>query len=100
MNTENNKIIAEFMGNYLLKNHQGGYDEMIKKFSSDWNWLMQVVEKIRSIDSKAKGDFRVKLLHYQRNNKTIFDLSILEGKEHVYQACSEFVKWYNLAKEK
>lgn len=94
---ENNKLIAEFMGKDI------GHENMIiftknwevMKYHNDWNWLMQVVEKIRSIDNKAKEDFKIKLLHYQRNNKTIFGLSILEGKEYVYNACLEFIKWYN-----
>ena len=86
MTTENNKIIAKFMGATLTKD---------LKYHLDWNWLMEVVEKIRSIDTKAKGNFRTSLLHYQRNNKTIFGLSILEGKEYVYNACLEFIKWYN-----
>lgn len=112
MNTiENNKLIAEFLGfemshkiNYVpsylpncMKNSEhlkiNNPDNL--PFHLDWNWLMQVVEKIRSIDNKAKEDFKIKLLHYQRNNKTIFGLSILEGKEYVYNACLEFIKWYN-----
>lgn len=64
-------------------------------FSFDWNWLMKVVENIRHIDQSAKGEFKTKLLHYQRNNKTIFDVSILEGKESVYKLSLEFVNWYN-----
>ena len=104
----NNKIIAEFMKYikhtqtkaYLTKD--GYFHDKDLKFNSDWNWLMEVVEKIESIDNKAKEDFRTKLLHYQRNNKTLFNLSILEGKEYVYNACIEFIKWYNenSAKEK
>ena len=99
----NNKIIAEFMGAKLTKDLKimypvyEGDSSYVKnlKYHSDWNWLMEVVEKIRSIDNKAKEDFRTKLLHYQRNNKTLFNLSILEGKEYVYNACLEFIKWYN-----
>ena len=71
MNTENNKIIAEFMGYENIKsnkehpmykipkfayteNNFGSietidtfspyFDDMV--FHSDWNWLMEVVEKI------------------------------------------------------
>ena len=93
----NNKIIAEFMGRVIPEDQLEFYDEnpTTHYYHYDWNWLMEVVEKIRSIDNKAKEDFRTKLLHYQRNNKTLFNLSILEGKEYVYNACLEFIKWYN-----
>ncbi|MGL5713284.1 MAG: hypothetical protein ACRCX2_09715 [Paraclostridium sp.] len=105
---ENNKLIAEFLGlnlyrGYWYKSTTATERKICKeqalKFHNDWNWLMKVIEKIRVIDSKAKGNFKIKLLHYHRNNKTIFDLSILEGKEYVYNAFLEFIKWYNENKE-
>ena len=70
MSTENNKLIAEFMGLkkfqsrldytiYDIPQHKrdvvteqnGGalFAEMDLKFHSDWNWLMEVVEKIESL---------------------------------------------------
>jgi hypothetical protein len=108
--TENNKIIAEFMGlvessipnRYWTKKSIEGFGEgkMVElQYHEDWNYLMEVVKKIRSIDNKSKEDFKTKLLHYQRNNKTIFDLSILEGKVYVYNACVDFIKWYNEQKK-
>ena len=65
MTTENNKIIAKFMG-YIdngcseegfLINPTTNYDEDIieLKFNSDWNWLMEVVEKIESLKSPYDG---------------------------------------------
>ena len=102
--TENNKIIAEFMGlSYCTKyQYEGWYktpehNERIcdfdgLKYHKDWNSIMPVVEKIRVIDQTAKGDFRTKLLHYQRNNKNIFDASILEGIQFVYTLVVEFIK--------
>lgn len=114
---ENNKLIAEFMGG--LYNNQSRLSLQSNEiwlpyhgvcnyksdngkslnYHSSWDWLMPVLEKIRSIDNKAKEDFKIKLLHYQRNNKTIFDLSILESKEYIYNACIEFIKWYNENKQ-
>lgn len=98
---ENNKLIAEFLGLEWIEGIKEFQD--IKKqafykqvsYNSDWNELMQVIEKIREIDQKTKGDFKTKLLHFQRNNKNIFDASILEGKEYVYKLVVEFIKWYN-----
>ena len=119
LETNNNRLIVDFMGlkpteldgRYSLsKDHcacnettyEGAINGFCKmtKYHTDWNWLMQVVRKIREIDQSAKGDFKNNLLHYQRNNKNIFDVSILEGQEYVYKACVEFIKWYNLNKNK
>jgi len=54
MNTnENNKLIAEFLDLTYLKNyyvHKGNaFNEDYLLFHSDWNWLMEVVEKIESL---------------------------------------------------
>lgn len=51
---------------------------------------MEVVEKIESF----KGNKDV--IHWSRNNWTIFDLKLSESKiETVYNACIEFVKYHN-----
>lgn len=112
--TENNKLIAEFMGARqingsfemygIIPTIEDGEDEQHffypheLKFNEDWNWLMEVVYKIRYTEQTAKDEIKIKITFYQRNNKTIFDLSILEGREYVYKAVIEFIKWYNLNK--
>ena len=40
---ENNKIIAEFMGDYNFEHTEGGLP--IGDFSNSWDWLMPVVNK-------------------------------------------------------
>lgn len=88
MNTENNKLIAEFM--------EGYEPEEYEDFHSDWNWLMEVVEKIESLDYRfAITEF----LSEVSNEK----LSIKSWKEktkfeNTYNACVEFIKWYNQQK--
>ena len=115
----NNKIIAEFMGvkESQYKNEYEMYsvieciedgenekhffkpDEML--FNSDWNWLMEVVEKIESIKIET---YKVRVDIYFnccQINPTHWEqlISIYGNKETkieaVYNACIEFIKWYN-----
>ena len=121
MDTENNIILAEFMG-YQQENklvYAGMYDTSPKrqlifdikgskysaknlKFHKDWNWLMKVVEKIESIED---GIYQVDIL--QEGCKILKKCSLLIDKtvsklepdttkiKSVYLACVEFIKWYN-----
>jgi hypothetical protein len=104
MNTENNKIIAEFMDWKIQKNPTERffgrykspigtwYKEIDLQFHSDWSWLMEVVEKIESLSKNQN------VINWSRQNKNIFDLKLTEcKKEAVYNACVEFIKWYNEA---
>ena len=146
MTTENNKIIAEFMGvkqdlesgNYMLPHYSGkyvvnpltqgrNYDEWADRYTDEnyntgyllpleylqyntsFDWLMEVVEKIENLTDK--------------NNFVLYDINIypdgvivLDQEEHekvsitrgdgftskiemVYNACVEFIKWYNEQKK-
>jgi hypothetical protein len=112
MTTENNKLIAEFLdnvfkvstfkGELVIENiqswkHYEDYDEI----EFDFNLLMQVVEKI-----EKEHEFNTKLW-YNRTRKdyqmqlfyTDFEKDIIVNSkskiEAVYNACIEFIKWYN-----
>ena len=112
--TENNKLIAEFMefqqtniGWYdaeevLLRTEKDNtFDDL--KFHTDWNWLMQVVEKIENTkyDNLTFDVFISKNkthIHYSANNEWFSNIFLYEGKtkiENTYNACVEFIKWYN-----
>jgi hypothetical protein len=119
---ENNKLLAEFLGNdtdeygtdvfvpkQLMFNHsaqcmQGIFQFDECYFDTDWNWLMEVVEKIESIVWEEINDtsFNVTIgatsyCVIQDNNGGMIEI-IGEGKsklESVYNACIEFVKWFN-----
>ena len=107
MTTENNKIIAEFMGfipitenNLLADNFNVKEEEKLMvieftKYHSDWNWLMQVVEKIEThgftFDIKKNWSCITRkgekiIIRWEEDNNKI---------EAVYNACVEFIKWYN-----
>ena len=114
MTTESNKIIAEFMG-WELKhnpnisqktwnNKEKGYckykESTFIEYSNDWNWLMEVVEKIKK---ETNEDEFLSRLTTRETRKAIDLESTLENCfrksylsiESVYNSCIEFIKWYN-----
>jgi hypothetical protein len=125
MTTENNKLIAEFMGikelitesQFLAMEHKAHNPTIIEylKYNTDWNGLMEVVEKIESIKPFQLMDrnwigFDVKIYktfntqtHYctikylkEQGDMTISNGFSKQSKiEAVYNACVEFIKWYN-----
>lgn len=103
---ENNKTIAEFMGvktkvysdtptvtywdfNGFMKK------ESDMKYHTSWDWLMPVVEKIRTIGFKfIIGDSnRVTVYNkdYDWRNGSTSDSMI----ECVWHGCAQFIQWYN-----
>jgi len=117
MNTENNKLIAEFMGLKPKCEMDGIYsfsdmpffsirendiDKVIEgiakysKYHSDWNWLMKVVEKIESI---LPNDEVVKIEYKDCRIAFGDEIYVSENAgtkiQAVYNACVEFVKWQN-----
>lgn len=102
MNIENNKIIAEFI-NYTIKENElfDNKDLYIQhitdtlKFDTDWNWLMEVVEKINNT-----GRFEVIIQYgfcYITDGLGELTLSLPEKNTiyAVHKAVVEFIKWYN-----
>jgi hypothetical protein len=71
-------------------------------YDSDWNWLFPVVEKIFQLKIKHTevdgyiGKHRCRIEVYPRkffeNDYIYFNNSKIEA---VYNACIEFIKWYN-----
>ena len=125
--TENNKIIAEFMGwssnetktVYYEPLDQvegiGGFDVKNLPFNN-WNFLMEVVEKIESLkpikflSGRNWLGFEVKIYktlntqtHYcpikyikESGEMTITNgFSKVSKIEAVYNACIAFIEWYN-----
>ena len=114
--TENNKLLAEFLGWNKGEGYTKEYEfyeawgetvdqvtlkEM--KFDTDWNWLMEVVGKIESLEhcqititknwcriEHAKHNSRIDSRDYSDDFTKILS---------VYNACVEFIKWHNLNKK-
>jgi len=106
---ENNKLLADFLGlettvhNGNLFLTQDGlldlqYDEIWNP-DTNWNQLMQVVHKIRSIDFctdfniNINGDCKIEC-HFDMEFETYCDNKI-NTQLAVYYCCVSFVKWYN-----
>ena len=84
---EKNKLLAEFLG----VQHQ----KMAMNFNSNWNLLMQVVEKIEThgftFDIKKNWSCITRkgekiIIRWEEDNNKI---------EAVYNACLQFIQWYN-----
>ncbi len=84
---EKNKLLAEFLG----VQHQ----KMAMNFNSNWNLLMQVVEKIEAhgftFDIKKNWSCITRkgekiIIRWEEDNNKI---------EAVYNACLQFIQWYN-----
>ena len=102
---EFNKLCAEFFewkqnskkSTFYVDKNDGRhiYEIQDLKFHSDWNWIMEVVEKIESL----KG---IKQFHIVENS-CYMNGGLIVGsfqnplgkKEAVVQAIWQFINWYN-----
>jgi hypothetical protein len=100
MTTENNKLLAEFMGEIDLKRHNNTFITSYK-YDTDWNWLMKVVEKIESLGyclviggrtTKNYCEIRGEVDDFTTKYSDSYGETKIEA---VYNACIDFVKWYN-----
>ena len=111
MNTENNKLIAEFMGMSQGKPNENRWkNDWFEKLTTDgnefesgrrhehllfdysWDWLMLVAKKCVSLNDAYELDG-----HEQVNN-AIQDALWTINIEEVHKAVVEFIKWYNTNK--
>ena len=116
--TENNKIIAEFMGFKLQNNPNERFfnqwlintpteiawsnREKLLFFDCDWNWLMAVVLKINMVDNyryTVQINSMDTYIHDLKCSGFIFQSEMKWQSDElinsVYEAVVEFIKWYN-----
>jgi hypothetical protein len=113
--TENNKLIAQFMGKEW---HKEFFKEVSiispsnisYQFHDDWNWLMKAVEKVETISNDKqfyiiveydnRKEFKGWSYRIDQWLKTILtdDNKVSTKIEATYNACISFIKWYNLNK--
>ena len=105
---EKNKLIAEVMGLQTIigvKTISVIKHDQLKLFNpdSDWNWLMEVVEKIESLGFKScienwfcsfdGNSEETESLYFENKNAPANKI------DAVYDACIEFIKLYNKQKK-
>ena len=105
----------EMLLEQIVYEQQNGncFDELL--FNKDWNWLMAVVEKIENLPSRTlQGTYylgnEVKIYKAINTNTHYCEINLVKesgyrivsiqfNKESkiksVYDACLEFIKWYN-----
>lgn len=82
------------------------------KFRSDWNWIMEVVDKIESLEDKQ---FYMEWIWLNKTNVGLYQRETNSGstlweyiarfsdsktkKQAVIQAIDQFIDWYNKHKE-
>ncbi len=106
--TENNKLIAEFLGLQLEQDQERlfinglGTKLIDETFNTDWNWLMEVVEKIESIEDNrflfqisTRQGFYAEIRERFSYETKIEDAWGKTRIESVYNACVDFIKWHN-----
>ena len=98
--TDKNTLIAEFMKWDILnditysKATKGKWIELDKlKFHSNWNWLMEVVEKIESLGYYTQIDNIGCVISH--DNRDVIVYNSRTKIEAVYNACIAFIEWYN-----
>lgn len=98
---EYNKMCAEFLGGieyipkpwYYFPIHQrhwffpnrlepNRFVAKMLKFDTDWNWIMEVVEKIKTLNVESQ------------KHDDLTHLFITSSKKRVVQAIWEFLNWY------
>jgi hypothetical protein len=106
--TDNNKLLAEFLGytqphpDYPHTTYWYKKDEApltMLSFDTDWNWLMSVVEKIEDLGNDVSITTNYIQIAFDEGEQFIVAEDTKIKIDTLYNACVEFVKWYNSSKE-
>jgi hypothetical protein len=93
---ENNKVIAKFMGLVIITDGISFFDtnyNFLKKYQSDWNDLMEVVEKIESLGVVV--EIRENVCYIETSLNDYYSELEDTKLQATYKAVVRFIKWYN-----
>lgn len=95
--TENNKLIAEFMGNEWHRNFFKDVfiistSNLNYKFNTDWNWLMEVVQKINDQNNVVQIHENHVMVVSNTKGEVIVDVVSGSMLEATYQAVVQYIK--------
>lgn len=105
---ENNKLIAEFMGVSKSKIEANGKvlnfaNSKYNTYHSDWNVLLEVVEKIESLGNYvgifSANTCEIKFQCFPKIGEGAFIHSKESKIQSVYNAVVEFINFYNSAQK-
>lgn len=102
--TEKNKLIAEFMDWETIENQSQVWVDTNPKLTEyplhllnyifdDWNILIRVVEKCLIGEAEHTDKKAIELI------KNIYDALCNLNKEETFEACVEFIEWFNNQKK-
>lgn len=104
--TENNKLIAEFMGTNTKNPAFHKHGIKLCKYDSSWDWLMPVVDKIERLGYVFISDSAIRIIDFNKRGPTGFliafsSLATLDQTRMnaTYTSCLQFINWYNQNKD-
>lgn len=100
--TENNKLIAEFMGYYYVAETTSTHDYFMVKgryirpdgiiFDTDWNWLMEVVQKINDQNNVVQIQENHVMVVNNTKGEVLVDVVSGSMLGATYDAVVEYIK--------
>jgi hypothetical protein len=101
--TESNKMIAEFMGLWVIQLPETRFSEdqvwaEDLKYHTSWYWLMPVVDKIRGMGYRVDISIGVDCsVHIRKIGQTTGPniVAYSESLQAVYTAVVQFITWFN-----
>lgn len=84
---ETNKLIAKFMGYKNIANDEDKQDYLndVMQYNSDWNYLMEVVQKITTLEEFQEWEF----------NSLFWEVFCQLDITEIYNQVVLFIEYYN-----